>query len=337
MVLGSVSLQQYHSICCYNLARCRIITVSTSATINLGGILPNFSQHQVEISSEIAFLPDLDVKIGRWLGAAGLIMKDRWTRFDSTDVANCTLSANIGSYALGWTWLSQANHIFTRLNITSNFEKYVYVSNIGFEIRISRCTDDGPTGYLFVCPAKDLQTGASSFTWPDCPAYWSLDPLGVEHLSTDEATRLGFPSIELKIGACRRSWDASVYAGLRQFHRAKGFDPDSQDVARAVWATHFIKYPRTVEVKAEDYVSEQDHLSEAYSIHKHVPPSSKTFKFVMSVQLGLMFFLAVCWLHEHIYLTELSLKRTWTKGYDSSGFHNLFLGRINTVFTIYGR
>ncbi|KAJ7775423.1 hypothetical protein B0H16DRAFT_44509 [Mycena metata] len=28
-----------------------------------------------------------------------------------------------------------------------------------------------------------------------------------------------------------RSWDASDYAGLRQFHRAKGFDPDSQEVA----------------------------------------------------------------------------------------------------------
>lgn len=108
----------------------------------------------------------------------------------------------------------------------------VYVSNIDFEIRISGCTDDGPTGYLFVCPVKYLQTGASSFRWPDCPAYWSLDPFGVDHLSTEEATRLGFPSIELKIGACRRSWDASVYAGLRKFHRAKGFDPDSQDVAR---------------------------------------------------------------------------------------------------------
>jgi hypothetical protein len=29
-----------------------------------------------------------------------------------------------------------------------------------------------------------------------------------------------------------KSWDASVYTGLRQFHQAKGFDPDSQDVAR---------------------------------------------------------------------------------------------------------
>ncbi|KAJ7927948.1 hypothetical protein B0H13DRAFT_2312126 [Mycena leptocephala] len=28
------------------------------------------------------------------------------------------------------------------------------------------------------------------------------------------------------------SWDASIYAGLRQFHLGKGFDPESQDVAR---------------------------------------------------------------------------------------------------------
>jgi hypothetical protein len=29
-----------------------------------------------------------------------------------------------------------------------------------------------------------------------------------------------------------KCWDASFYAGLRQFHQAKGFDPNSQDVAR---------------------------------------------------------------------------------------------------------
>jgi hypothetical protein len=91
---------------------------------------------------------------------------------------------------------------------------------------------DGPFGYLFLCPAKDLQTGPSSFRWPDCAAYWSLDPAGVERLTTEEAISLGFPSIELKIIVWGRSWDASVYAGLRQFHQGKGFDPVSQDVAR---------------------------------------------------------------------------------------------------------
>jgi hypothetical protein len=29
-----------------------------------------------------------------------------------------------------------------------------------------------------------------------------------------------------------QSWDPSVYAGLRKFHQAKDFDPESQDVAR---------------------------------------------------------------------------------------------------------
>jgi hypothetical protein len=47
----------------------------------------------------------------------------------------------------------------------------------------------------------------------------------------EDATALGFPSISLSTSVHGDSWDASVYAGLRQFHQAKGFDPDSQDVA----------------------------------------------------------------------------------------------------------
>ncbi|KAJ7037126.1 hypothetical protein C8F04DRAFT_916634, partial [Mycena alexandri] len=89
-----------------------------------------------------------------------------------------------------------------------------------------------PTGYLFLCPPTAFQAGSSSFRWPDSPAYWSLDPLGIEHLSTEEAMALGFPSLLLNTIVYGYSCDASVYAGLRQFHAAKGFDSDSQDVAR---------------------------------------------------------------------------------------------------------
>jgi hypothetical protein len=87
-------------------------------------------------------------------------------------------------------------------------------------------------GYLFVCPEEDLQIGTSSFKWPDCPAYWSLDPSGAERFSTEDATTLGFPILQFSIQVRGHSWDASVYAGLHQFYGAKGFDPDSQDVAR---------------------------------------------------------------------------------------------------------
>ncbi|KAJ7197712.1 hypothetical protein C8J57DRAFT_1029209, partial [Mycena rebaudengoi] len=57
--------------------------------------------------------------------------------------------------------------------------------------------------------------------------YWSLDPSGTERLGSEEAERLGFPSFTV-----RMSWDDLVYAGIREFHEAKGFDPYSQDVAR---------------------------------------------------------------------------------------------------------
>jgi hypothetical protein len=48
----------------------------------------------------------------------------------------------------------------------------------------------------------------------------------------EDATALGFPTISLSTKIQGYSWDASVYAGLRQFRQAKGFDPDNQDVAR---------------------------------------------------------------------------------------------------------
>jgi hypothetical protein len=103
---------------------------------------------------------------------------------------------------------------------------------VEFKLVISPTVEDSPPGYLFLCPEKDFQTGPSSFRWPECPAYWSLDPSGVEHLSMEDATALGFPSISFSTEIGGRSWDRSVYAGLCQFHQAKGFDPDSQDVAR---------------------------------------------------------------------------------------------------------
>jgi hypothetical protein len=48
----------------------------------------------------------------------------------------------------------------------------------------------------------------------------------------EDATALGFPTISLSTKIYGKSWDDSVYEGLRQFHQAKGFDPDSLDIAR---------------------------------------------------------------------------------------------------------
>ncbi|KAF8214463.1 hypothetical protein K438DRAFT_1801466 [Mycena galopus ATCC 62051] len=124
------------------------------------------------------------------------------------------------------SWPSQANHIFSCLQIKSNFEDYMYVAGVSFNVEIGPwdMTKKPPEGFLFLAPPTDFQTGSSSLCWPDFPAYWSLDP--------KDARQLGFPSIVLTTEVRGYSWDKTVYAGLRQFHQAKGFDPDSQEVAR---------------------------------------------------------------------------------------------------------
>ncbi|KAF7330729.1 hypothetical protein MSAN_02445500 [Mycena sanguinolenta] len=132
-------------------------------------------------------------------------------------------------------WLAQANHIFTELQELEHVKDYVCVYQVQFILRIPY-KHDIPEGYLFVCPLRDFHTNtkphANLYQWPACPAYWSFDPSGADHLSTEDARNLGFPAIHIKTIIVGLSWDRSVYRGLRQFHEGKGFDPDSREVAR---------------------------------------------------------------------------------------------------------
>ncbi|KAJ7472528.1 hypothetical protein FB451DRAFT_298398, partial [Mycena latifolia] len=129
----------------------------------------------------------------------------------------------------------QANHIFNHLGISSNHRDYVFLHEIQYYLRLYGTSDSIPSGYLFLCPLADLQSDSlSHFRHPECVAYWSLDPSGVERLGMEEAEQLGFPAFELETKAWGNSWDESVYIGIREFHQAKGFDPDSLDVALEV-------------------------------------------------------------------------------------------------------
>ncbi|KAJ7127725.1 hypothetical protein C8R44DRAFT_873534 [Mycena epipterygia] len=53
-----------------------------------------------------------------------------------------------------------------------------------------------------------------------------------DRLSMEDASRLGFPALELETKIWGVSWDESVYAALSRFHVGKGFDPNSQDFAQ---------------------------------------------------------------------------------------------------------
>ncbi|KAJ6549629.1 hypothetical protein B0H10DRAFT_2128274 [Mycena sp. CBHHK59/15] len=156
-----------------------------------------------------------------------LVTESGWSRIESWSLDG-SLSRII--YATPFNpsiWLAQANHIFSTLQITSTQGNYWgIVEGIQYSIHFPGTLDGIPWGYLFLCPLEDLQTAdGTQFRHPDLPAYWSLDPSGIEELSTEEAENLGFPPLELTM-------EVHGNLPLRQFHEAKGFDPESQDVAR---------------------------------------------------------------------------------------------------------
>jgi len=250
--------------------------------------------------------------------------------YNSDDVSASTIRLHLWAEEC-WAWPVQASHIFGRLGITSDFEDYVVVNTLYFEFVIS-ATTTALKGFLFLCPAKDFQTGPASFAWPECPAYWSLDPLGVERLSTKDVTDLGFPSIRLSMRIEGISWDTSIYAGIRQFHEDKGFDPDTQDVARYLGHPLYqlsaeLNVPFAHMDDAEDDqglgATDQDsdntpQTSDEVLIHvverdpKHSSaveelPLSQTFKSLMNIQVMLILFLTLSGLYDQGYFIKWSM------------------------------
>ncbi|KAJ7754802.1 hypothetical protein B0H16DRAFT_1690405 [Mycena metata] len=194
VVMSSLPLSGYHKICGGYSAHSRSFSFPAHATATFGMVVKHHSNCEVKLPVNIVFLPLLDVRdpFCSWSRTYG------WPGLGQPDVASIGRDLFFNCAEL---WLSQANHIFSSLQIRSNHNQYV-------------------------APPK------RSFRWPDCAAYWSRDPLGAVRLSLEEAEEAGFPLITLELSASGDSWDSIDYAALWQFHQAKGFAPDSQEIAR---------------------------------------------------------------------------------------------------------
>ncbi|KAJ7761405.1 hypothetical protein B0H16DRAFT_1530974 [Mycena metata] len=189
----------------------------------------------LEKRREVAWCP---VKAPQWSYADGRVtepqtshlMANGWTRYNACEVLG---GINAIIRASESAWASQANNCFAHLNVTSHKERFRFVGSIFFRVDFSwgdaEHLEDS-TGYLFLCPVTQLRCGPPSCAWPTHAAYWSLDPAGAEPLSTTDQD-LRFPAIRLHVSANIFSYHDSAYESLRRFHRAKGFDPDSLDVA----------------------------------------------------------------------------------------------------------
>ncbi|KAJ7902920.1 hypothetical protein B0H13DRAFT_2026042 [Mycena leptocephala] len=160
------------------------------------------------------------------------VVDDQWACINSGSVAE-TYYYNGDLEPEGMrSWLAQANHVFNQSNISDSLERFGLVVRITITLMLEGNITGLLPGFLFLyCPSPRHSTPAKSQDSSSI-AYWSLDRTGRWRLSPEDARSLGFPAIKADVGVHVKSWDSTVYLFLRQFHEGKGFDPDSEDVAR---------------------------------------------------------------------------------------------------------
>ncbi|KAF7337261.1 hypothetical protein MSAN_02278600 [Mycena sanguinolenta] len=217
IIIPSLSEDQYHRLCSnHPIHRFQCFQASTQHPVG-PGIFRSDSQYGTWVRiTEPLMLPEEQFCWDLHWGGTGEVMPNS---YDSREEA----------------WLARANHIFAELEEEAHVEDYVCVYGVTFILRIAD-KHQIPKGYLFICPPQDFRTSneahANLYQWPPCPAYWSLDPSGAARLSMEDTRVLGFSAIHIETVMDGSSWDHSVYKGLQRFHEGKGFNPDSQEVAR---------------------------------------------------------------------------------------------------------
>ncbi|KAJ7872591.1 hypothetical protein B0H13DRAFT_2059226 [Mycena leptocephala] len=274
IIISSLTLNQCHEICFWYLA-----INYWSAPLH-DAVRPGTIILSLERMYEIAHIPNMMIhdRGWRWLGIRDdkqdkpIVMEDGWTRFDSSCAKHGpigrVLRPDLQNYG-PFCWHSQANYIFSQVSKMAPDENYFFVWWIRYMLSFSAIPDELPG------------TEDGKFCRPlQCPAYWSLDPAGIERLSPEVASTMGFPTLEWKSTVCRKAWDARIYAGLSQFHAAKGFDPNSQDVARALGHPLFelsrdpkVDLAHIEEISSEDLDSLSSDL-DCSSLERHFPGRS---------------------------------------------------------------
>ncbi|KAK6981640.1 hypothetical protein R3P38DRAFT_3293726 [Favolaschia claudopus] len=250
-IAQAITVNQYHQYLSLNYKSLSKKTwysvISSTAAMHLGGVYSVRNNNSLEVVA-LQQLPSNHDIAARWRversygGYRGKLDGD-WRRYpyhrmngiSSSDFHICCHFRYSFSEETPTAWLSQANH-FGYLHGKSDFHKYVLVEEIFFVAELGRSREHSKTsldGFLFLCPRRDFVTGAASFEWPSVERcwYWSLCSSGVPKLSQEEATELGFPTIQLVTKIRVRSWNESAYVGLRELHKISRFDPETQDLA----------------------------------------------------------------------------------------------------------
>ncbi|KAJ7802771.1 hypothetical protein B0H14DRAFT_2891257 [Mycena olivaceomarginata] len=182
-------------------------------------------------------------------------MPTGWTRVEYPDNPNLD-SHHLAAYGgieyhaarnvKKW-WLSQQAYVHKHLQgvIGGSLRKYpaddwlnaCFCPN-GFTFQGTFMTD-APSDkvYLFLFPpqVEILDGQLTVINPPDAEKYyWSFDPAGLDQLTHEIAEDIGLPTPKFKIVPRGLFLEEEETNLIREFHAAKGFDPESQDAAIAM-------------------------------------------------------------------------------------------------------
>ncbi|KAJ7171451.1 hypothetical protein C8R46DRAFT_185100 [Mycena filopes] len=140
-------------------------------------------------------------------------------------------------------WLSQANRIRQE---SGAVDSYWIPGGVKFRISIWYPEDhytlrgtfmaDTPSSeiYLFLFrPQVKYVDGypVIGIPHPRDAFYWSFNPRGTTRMTSEEAEEVGVPYVFFESWVTGASWAPGNYETLADFHRAKGFDPYSRQIA----------------------------------------------------------------------------------------------------------
>ncbi|KAJ7803847.1 hypothetical protein B0H14DRAFT_2612994 [Mycena olivaceomarginata] len=248
-----MSLELYHDVCYWCLCLWHQFPISTNVSVELGTIR-RLSGAEYEGSFDIAHISGRDTIVVKEYNRTYINSSSHSLHIPLDIARNSCLTYDHGGTAIMENgWIRSQDYV----PIAVFWSKSEFAGGISIFVLLAELQADIPT----------------TFQIPDCPAYWSLvmdivifnsttyftystsngfderlalveaqnnirltalTDVSHSRLRSPEARSHGFPDINFQMQAIGRTWDGSVYSGLREFHEAKGYDPYSDEVARTL-------------------------------------------------------------------------------------------------------
>ncbi|KAK7039968.1 hypothetical protein R3P38DRAFT_3181791 [Favolaschia claudopus] len=247
-MMDHIDLEDYFP-CLYDFGLCQSQTIPL--TLHSTGVRPHsVVKHVAGDMQEVAYLPQVQCDPPEWSVAvdAGVLvdthmMPNGWTRvflFAYNEILGANfelkLSPNYPSVrAHLWhqfAWFAQANSIFGRLGLECSSCSYIDRIQIRYKV-IGWAPGSLGKIYLFLPPYRTFfSADLTRVCFPKAEPYWSFNPSGTDHLSNNQTSAPAIPQTCLEILVDQISIDEAVLEDIHKFNTRKGFDADSQEVAK---------------------------------------------------------------------------------------------------------